>query len=182
MRHEFVRSELGTEAEARYLEQASSHLKAFFSGLQPDEAWIDFRLFIEANSLLESQFGSGDLAMVRRAGHYAALHNAGVWKSLFEKGVDPPKFVEIAGGLWHKHYDVGSLVRTVVADGVVKVEIRGMPVPHRTHCISVAGWVEGVFTFRPGASVRVEELACRDRGDQTCEIQVLWDALDGQQK
>lgn len=178
MRHEFVRSQLGAEAEERYLQKASPHLRSFFMGQSADDAWIDFRLFIEANIVLDDVFGTGDLGMVRRAAHFAALNNAGVWKSLFEKGVDPPKFVEIAGGLWHKHYDVGSLTRTVVADGVVKVEIRGMPLPHRTHCVSVAGWVEGVFEFRPGARVRVEELSCRDSGDATCEIQVLWDLLD----
>jgi hypothetical protein len=178
MRHEFVRSQLGSEAEARYVEEASPHLRSFFGGQAAEDSWIDFRLFIEANTLLETLFGTGDLGMVRRAGHFAALNNAGVWKSLFEKGVDPAKFVEIAGGLWHKHYDVGSLTRTVVADGAVKVEIRGMPLPHRTHCVSVAGWVEGVFEFRPGARVRVEELSCRDSGDPTCEIQVLWDLLD----
>lgn len=180
MRHEFVRSELGLEAEARYLQEASHHLRTFFVGQAADDTWIDFRLFVEANTLLEGLFGTGDLGMVRRAAHFAALNNAGVWKSLFEKGVEPPKFVEIAGGLWHKHYDSGSLTRTVVSPGVVNVEIRGMPMPHRTHCVSVAGWVEGVFEFRPGARVRVAELSCRDNGDATCEIQVQWDLLDGQ--
>jgi hypothetical protein len=82
--------------------------------------------------------------------------------------------VEIAGGLWHEHYDAGSLVRNAVSADTAHVEIVGMPLPHRTHCISVAGWIEGVFTFKPGTVVEVRELGCRASGDPKCELTVTW--------
>lgn len=175
VRQSFVEERFGPDGFERWLGAASPELRAFLSKHEEPDAWVRFELFVEANTLIDSVFGNGDLSLVREAGHYAALHNAGVWKSLFEKGVDPAKFVEIAGGLWHKHYDVGALVRTVTGEGSVRVEIRAMPLPHRAHCLSVIGWIEGVFELRPGAHVTVEERACRAFGDQSCELCVRWE-------
>jgi predicted hydrocarbon binding protein len=168
-------NELDPKNETRLLGAASPALRAVLGGADPADGWVDFRSFVEINELIDRLFGSGDLSMVRRAGHYGAQHNAGVWRALFEKGVDVATFVEIAGGLWHKHYDVGSLVRSAVSEHAVHVELNGMPMPHRTHCVSVAGWIEGVFELKPGAHVRVRELGCRASGDAKCELTVVWD-------
>lgn len=176
VRQSFVETRFGEDGVERWIDAASPPLQAFLRGHEPPDSWVDFRLFVEANTLIDEVFGTSDGSLVREAGHFAALNNAGVWKSLFEKGVDPPKFVEIAGGLWHKHYDVGTLVRTVADPGAVHVEIRSMPLPHRAHCLSVIGWIEGVFELKPGARVTVEELACRALGDPTCELRVCWEA------
>lgn len=174
VRRAFVEERFGAAAAERYLADVSPQLRSVLGGGGDPDAWVDFRWFVEANVKLDTLFGRGDLALVRDAGHFAALHNAGVWRSMFEKGVDPPKFVEIAGGLWHKHYDSGALVRTVVAPEVVHMEIRAMPRPHRAHCLSVIGWIEGVFELRPGTKVIVDELSCRASRGATCELRLGW--------
>ena len=153
---------------------ASPALRAVLGGMEPAGGWTDFSSFVEVNVLVDRLFGSGDLGLVRELGRDAARRTAGVWRSLFEKGVDVPKFVEIAGGLWHKHYDVGSIERSIVAADRVKVEIRGMPEPHRAHCLAVAGWIEGVFEFKPGVHVVANELSCRASGEATCEMMLHW--------
>lgn len=175
VRQKFVEERYGASGLQRYVAAASPALEVFWRGHEEPDAWVDFRLFIEANTLIDTVFGTGDLTLVREAGHYAALNNAGVWRTLFEKGVDPAKFVEIAGGLWHKHYDSGALVRTVTAPGSVRVEIRAMPLPHRAHCLAVIGWVEGVFELKPGAGVLVEERSCRALGAAVCELGLTWE-------
>ena len=174
MRVEFAKDRFGAPAEARLQGAASPALRAALDAGDPPNGWVDFRLFVEINVLVDSLFGSGDLTLVRDAGHYAALHNAGVWRALFEKGVGVAQFVEIAGGLWHKHYDVGSLVRSAVGAQTVHVEIHGMPLPHRAHCLAVVGWVEGVFELKPGVAVQARELGCRAAGDAKCELVVTW--------
>ena len=174
MRHSFVKERFGEEGVERYEAAASPGLRAFLSMPDPADGWVDFRLFVEGNTLLETLFGTGDFSIVRAAGRYAAKHNSGVWQSLFEKGVDAPKFVEIAGGLWHKHYDVGKLTRTIVSVNEAHVEIQGLPMPHRAHCVSVLGWLEGVFEFKPGTHISIRELGCRANGDPSCEFVLVW--------
>lgn len=174
MRHEFVRERFGDAGVDRYLNAASPLLRALFAGSGREAAWVDFGLFMEANTLLDTLFGKGDLALVRAAGHYAAQHNAGVWQSLFARGIDPETYIEISGGLWHKHCEAGALVQSVVSPGVVNVEIRNMPVPHRAHCVSYHGWLEGLFALKPEARVRVTERSCRASGDATCELRLVW--------
>src|SRR5262245_6121196 len=132
VRLDFVRARFGEAGAELYRSSGSAALKLFFAGHEPPDTWVDLRLFAEANVLLDSLFGTGNLALVRAAGHYAALHNAGVWRTLFEKGVDPAKFVEIIGGIWHRHFDGGNLIRSVAGERKVQLEIRGMPWPHRT--------------------------------------------------
>lgn len=174
MRHEFVRERFGDAAAASYVEAASPWLRAFFGSGGRGDSWVDFAYFMEANTLLDTLFGKGDLLLVREAGRFAAQHNAGAWRSLFERGMAPEKFIEISAGLWHQHCDVGTLVQTVISPGVVNIEIRNVPSPHRAHCLSYAGWLEGVFALDPASSVRVTERSCRASGDATCELQLVW--------
>ncbi len=93
---------------------------------------------------------------------------------MFERGVQPEKFIELANGLWHKHCDMGSLVPSITAPGIVDLEIRGMPAPHRAHCVTFTGWLEGVFALSPGSRVRVDERSCIASGDPNCEMRVTW--------
>jgi hypothetical protein len=174
MRYEFVRERFGDAAAERYMQAASPWLRAFFGRAGRSDGWVDFGFFVEANTLVDSLFGNGDLSLAREAGRFAAQHNAGAWRSMFERGMDPEKFIEISAGLWHKHCDAGQLVQSVTSPGVVKVEIRNMPAPHRAHCLSYAGWLEGVFALRPEARVRVTERSCRASGDATCELTLVW--------
>jgi hypothetical protein len=176
MRLSFVRERFGAAGVDRYLSAGTPLLRAFFASPVRDDGWVDFGVFMEANTLLDQLFGKGDLELVRAAGHYAAQHNSGAWGALFARGINPEKFIEISAGLWHKHCDAGALVQTVVSPGLVKVEIRNMPAPHRAHCVSYHGWLEGVFALNPGVRVRVTERSCRASGDVTCELQLHWGA------
>ena len=177
-REGFVLERGGPGAAKRFAEAASPRLRAMLAATDPPDGWIDFELFVEANVIADRVLGRGDLLLAREIGRWAAAHNAGVWRSLFERGVAVPTFVGIAAGLWHKHYDSGSLHNEVLGADTVRMEIRGFATPHRTHCLSVAGWVEGVFDFDPRTVVRVSEGPCRSLGDATCAMTLTWAAKD----
>ncbi len=127
------------------------------------------------NLIVDRVLGKGDLALVRRMGRYAAHNNAGVWRSMFAKGVDIPTFMGIASGLWHKHYDSGGLGQTRLDDTTLEVEIRNFATPHRTHCLSVIGWLEGIFDLDPAHAVKVDERGCRASRDPRCAFTLSWE-------
>lgn len=174
VRDAYVRERFGGSAGFRLRGEATPALRAALDAPPPPDGWVDFALFVEMNLLVDKLFGTGDLALVAELGRYGARNNAGVWRSLFERGVDPVKFSEIAPGLWHKHYDSGTLLREVRGPRSVTIEIASFPTPHRAHCRSVVGWLEGVFEFCTAVRVLVNEECCRASGQPRCVIELTW--------
>jgi predicted hydrocarbon binding protein len=81
----------------------------------------------------------------------------------------------MASSLWSHHYDTGGLVATREGDGV-RVRITDFLWPHRTHCMSVGGWIEGSLELGRPKRAQVRELSCRTRGQETCEFALAWGA------
>lgn len=178
IRDEFVQDEFGSEARARVHAELSPPLRALLGAGAAPAGYVDFGLFVEMNLVVDRVVGEGDLALVVRMGRYAAHHNAGVWRSMFAKGVDIPTFTGIASGLWHKHYDSGSLAQQQMDDGTLEIEVRNFATPHRTHCLSVVGWLEGIFELDPSHIVTVEERGCRASRDPRCVLALRWTSRD----
>lgn len=176
VRDEFVLREFGEEAQGRVRAALSPPARAIAASATPPAHFVELAYFVEMNVAVERELGSGDFALVRRMGRYAAHHNAGIWRSIFQRGVDIPTFLGIAAGLWHKHYDSGSLDLRQVDDDTVEIEIKGFAAPHRTHCVSVVGWLEGIFELDPRHRVTVDELHCRASGDPRCVICLRYSA------
>ncbi len=174
VREQYVLERHGDDGVRSFRERASAALDTTLRSVDPPDGWVPFDLFIETNVVIDALFGTGDGQLAFGLGRYGASHNEGVWVSLFKQGVDVAKFAEIAGGLWHKHYDSGSLLRTVVGDDLVRIEIQRFPQPHRTHCLSIAGWLDGVFEFSPGVNLDLTEVECRASGDERCIMELRW--------
>ncbi len=174
IREAFVRDKYGTSAVARLREAMSPRLRAALGSGAADDSFADFGLFVEMNVTIDRLFGSGTYELAREMGHYGARHNSGVWAPLFKSGVDVPKFVEIARGLWHKHYDAGRLETDRMSPTCARILLHDFPTPHRTHCLSVVGWLEGVFESCPGTSVMVSKISCRALRGSVCETRVTW--------
>jgi predicted hydrocarbon binding protein len=177
VRAEFVKSEFGEQGVRRLHEAVSPPLRALLQAGDPRLDYVDFALFVEMNVAVDNLFGNGDLTLVKRMGHFAASHSAGVWTSMFARGMDIPTFVGIAAGVWHKHYDSGSLVTRELDPRTVELEIKNFAVPHRAHCVSVIGWLEGIFELDPRSKVAVEELACRAAGNPRCALAIRWEPV-----
>lgn len=175
VRDEFVLHEFGAEAQSRVRAAVSPPLRALLGAGDLPPGYVDFGLFVEMNLVIDRQLGSGDLSLVPRMGRYAAHHNAGVWRSMFAKGVDVPTFMGIASGLWHKHYDSGALGQTLIDDHTVDIEIRNFALPHRTHCLSVVGWLQGIFELDPDNTVTITEQQCRATREPRCVMKLCWE-------
>lgn len=93
---------------------------------------------------------------------------------MFERGMDIHQFMNIASGLWHRHYDSGRVVAQSNRETETELTIEDMPLPHRAHCLSVKGWLEGVFSFSPDTRVEIVELGCRAAGNPRCTMRATW--------
>ncbi len=166
---------LGGEAVERYRAAVTPPLRALFAATaDPPGGWVAFEHFVEANVVADQLFGQGDLQLAWEIGRFAATHNLGVWKSMFMRHMRPSTFIGIAGGLWGSHYDGGKLMSRAHGNNGLYVVIADFPTPHRSHCLSVAGWVMGSLEMGPRSESSVEETSCRLKGGPNCEFLIQW--------
>lgn len=174
-RDAFVQTRLGTGAHQRYRDAASPALRdALGSTVKPPGGWVDFGLFVEANVLADRLFGRGDLALAWEIGRFAASHNAGVWKSMFMRHMRPAMLMGISAGLWSSHYDGGRLASRSTGDSSMMVSLLDFPMPHRAHCLSIGGWMQGSLELGPRKNIQVQELSCRAIGGTSCDFRLSW--------
>lgn len=169
-----MRERYGDSGHARMLEHTSERLRQILTVADPADGWISFDHLVELCVVIDRLFGRGDQGLILQMGRYSAEHTSGVWKSMFQRGMDVHQFLEIASGLWHRHYDSGRVVGSSSRENEAELRIEGMPLPHRAHCLSVKGWLEGVFSFSPNSRVEITEMSCRASGNLSCMMRLTW--------
>ena len=176
LRDVFVETRFGVEAHQRYRSSLSPQLRELLtSAEEPKGGWVDFELFVEATVLADRLFGKGDMSLAWEIGRFASRHGAGIWKRLLMRHVTPQTVVGMAAGLWSHHYDGGRMVSRAFGSHGLHVEIIDWPAPHRAHCSSIAGWMDGSLEMGPRKNTLVRELSCRALGARTCEFQLTWE-------
>lgn len=175
VRDQYVEKHFGVAGQQRLRQAASPALRDFLASAEPKAGWVPFELFVEATSLADRLFGRGDMAMAWDIGRFAASHNIGVWKSLFMRHAPPGVLLGITSGLWSHHYDGGRLASRATGPSSVIVGILDFPEPHRAHCLSIAGWIQGSLELGPRKNILVQETACRTQGGALCEFRLSWE-------
>jgi hypothetical protein len=176
MRQSYVKDRHGAAGLARFQASASPELRGALAMATQTrgDGWLDMAQFVESTELVDRLFGRGDLALAWDIGRYAAEHNIGVWKSLLVRMLRPTTVLQIAAGLWSHHYDSGRLVTRAEGSNGVHVTIADFALPHRAHCLSIAGWSERTIELSQARNVTVREVSCRVRGAASCEYSLRW--------
>ncbi len=173
MRQSFVRAKFGNAAADMFEARASPGLKTALTLARKRDDWVDFGLFIEATELVDMLFGRGNLALAWEVGRFAAEHNMAFWRSIVMRVVSPTVVLAVSASLWSHHYDTGTLNTAREGDSV-RVRINDFLWPHRTHCMSIGGWIERSLELGRPKSVSVRETSCRTRGGEFCEYALTW--------
>lgn len=136
--------------------------------------WYPFDMFVDLNEGIDRVFGAGDLAIVKALGRYGAEANLTTVYRLFYMVGTVKWILDRAARLWDLHYDSGKMVILRRPGNEVDLRIVGFATPHRTHCLSVHGWAERSVELSGGKDVRMDEVACRARGDAECSFHATW--------
>lgn len=175
MRKRFVHAKFGASAVELLESRASPDLVRAFSLAEQHDSWVDFALFIEATELIDRLFGRGDMAIAWEVGRFAAENNIGMWRSMVMRFLRPNTVLNIASSLWSHHYDTGRLeVMPEADDSGVRMSIADFSWPHRTHCMSIGGWIERTLEYGRPKWVDVKELSCRAKGAASCGFLLTW--------
>jgi len=165
----------GDAGRDRLLAQCSPELRTNIEEGIAKAKWYPFEQFVELNETIDRLFGKGDLGLIRELGRYGADANLTTIYRLFYKVGTTHWILGRAVRLWSAHYDSGYLEVLTRGPKTAVLRIRGFATPHRTHCLSVAGWCERSIELSGGNNVTTEEPMCRIRGDDWCQIESKWD-------
>lgn len=165
----------GVAEVARFLSALSPKTRVSVEqGILPGE-WYPFASFVEVCSVLDQQFGKGDLALCTELGQYACnLNLTSLYRFLLRVG-NPHFIIRRAAAAWRINYDEGEMV--VVSEGPTScvLRINEWPEPHRVHCLSVVGWVVEAGRLSSGDDrFRCVSESCRAKGDEVCEMSFEW--------
>ncbi len=136
--------------------------------------WYPFEHFIELNQAIDSTFGKGDLALVKKIGRHGADANLTTIYRLFYKVGTVKWIIARASRLWGMHYDSGRLEVDRFPGKEVSLRIVDFDTPHRIHCIAVQGWAERSVELSGGKQVAIDEVSCRADGADQCELRGTW--------
>jgi hypothetical protein len=136
--------------------------------------WVPMRTFVDVNVTIDRLFGAGDLRLCRELGAWAAQENLPKVFKLFYRLGTPTFIFERAAKLWTAHYDSGRLELDSPADKRAHLSLFDFAEPHRAHCLSVLGWAAKSIELSGAKVVESDEVRCRTRGDDRCELAVAW--------
>lgn len=136
--------------------------------------WVPLEFFIDVNEHADRLFGTGDLALCKEMGAWAARENVPRLFKLFYRLGSPSFLFERAPKLWGAHYDTGRLEVTEPTPNEVSMALLEFGAPHRAHCLSVLGWVTATVELSGCTVTSSDEPKCRTRGDDRCVMHVAW--------
>jgi hypothetical protein len=168
---------LAPEVRPRFMLQVGSELRALLErGRRDREAWAPLALFHEAMVTADAVSGKGDLEVCWHIGHFIARHESGAVRSLALKLLRPSVLLSLSSSLWQVHYrNAGRAVTHVTGPRAIRLSIVDYPIPHRAHCLSVAGWVHGALEIGRRRAIRVDKIACRCERAASCDFHISWE-------
>jgi hypothetical protein len=167
----WVEEHHGREAKRAVLVSLSpTHATAILAAVNPS-LWVPFDAFVSLCQAIDRAYGSGDLALCRTLGRYAAQVNLPTIYRIFYKIGSLKFIISKASAVWSTHYDSGNASTRDIPNGVAFV-VENFATPHRAHCLSVLGWMEESAVISGVKVTAARESRCRLRGDAACEFQV----------
>jgi len=174
-RLDFVREIADDAALNRVLDRMSRpHRERIEEGVLAS-AWVPFELFTELNVAIDAELGEGDLKLVREMGRFSARSNLPTVYRIFLRMGSVHFVLRKASRLWRVHYDSGQLTHEELGDDAGRLTVEGFAAPHRAHCLSVLGWVEGAIELTGSTPVEAREERCRCHGQDECRFYARWE-------
>jgi len=138
-------------------------------GIETQTEWAPFDVWARFVENADRVLGSGDFALARESGHWAAQTDL---RTIFPEVQTrrDKRFVllELASRFWHFYYDSGRAEAVASDDPNHEVfEVIDFASPHRVHCERILGWLEGAHSFL-GLNVEVSMPECKAKGDERC--------------
>ena len=173
-RRAFVREEFGEGAWQRLLETMPQEDRELLDGFILTASWYPFELNQRLDAAIVEQLGAGDKAIFESIGSWSAKKNlAGAHKTFLTPG-SPHRFMEMTDRIYNFYYDTGERKFETTGERSGVMTTYGAETFSETDCLTVIGWYREALRMCGASEVRIQEVACRARGDEHCRYELSW--------
>jgi len=140
--------------------------------------WYPFRTYVNILTLIDRQFGNGDLSVCREVGEWSAERDLKAVYNIYSKEIfkDPSILRTAPSIMWKGYYDKGDLVFPEIPNTLDVTEatakVIDFPDAAKPNCTLLEGWIGKVMEIIIGGGhkARVREVKCRANGADYCEF------------
>ncbi len=139
-------------------------------------SWYEGEIYKDFNQSIQKVLGRKDPLIMEHIGEMSAEAGLkGVYSSRLKEG-DVRLTLSRASQLWKSFHDTGEL--TVDLEPYANkafFKITGYELPHIENCKNLIGWGRRMVELSGGNNVRVDKNKCACKGDDHCEMTVVWE-------
>ena len=170
----FVKERFGDAGWEEVRSALSAHDQKTLGGIITNSGWYPFEVGKRLDEAIVATVGRGSFSVFGELGRASARENlGGVHHGLLTPG-DPEAFLRKAQMIYQFYYDVGRRTWESTGPGSGVLTTNDAETYSEADCATVIGWYKEALSMCGARMVRIEEEACRGRGDDVCRYRVSW--------
>ncbi len=169
----FCEKQLGEGSVAKILQELPSDQAAQLREISVME-WCPVEPVLAFHYAMDRLYGSGDLSVCTRAGHFSAGWALNTILKIFVRLRSPLWLVEKATSVWSRYHDSGVWEFEQTANGRILGNLKNFQVRDPALCARLRGWLVGAIELTGGKAPQVSEPRCVCRGHDYCTFTATW--------
>lgn len=169
----FALREFGEDGVARVLGELSPEDRQLLREVHAI-GWYPVEPVLRFHHALDRVFGSGNLDMCVRAGHFSAGWSFNTVLKMFLRFRSPTWLVERSTSVWSRYHDTGRWKIETPSANRILGEIHEFEVRDPAFCARLRGWLQGAIELTGGQRTNVTETRCVCRGHDHCAFLSTW--------
>jgi hypothetical protein len=174
---EFVEKRYGQQALAEVLAECGEQVRQRCAvGIAIE--WHPMDELVEFLRVADAHLGKGDGGLAVEAGAAAAEKNL---RGMFKRAVlwlaNAEFLLRRIAALFRQFNEEGEMTVASLQDGIVELEVKGVPQPDYLFCCVLTGWMRQVSISAGRPNARIDHYECRGRGDARCRWRAEFEPL-----
>lgn len=170
----FCEKQLGEGSVALILKELPEHQAAQLREVGVME-WCPVEPVLAFLHAMDRIYGSGDLSVCTRAGHFSAGWALNTVLKIFLRFRSPQWLVEKSTNVWGRYHDSGEWeFEPLTTNGRIVGHLHRFEVHDPALCARLRGWLVGAIELTGGKNVQVNEPRCVCRGHDHCTFNASW--------